>query len=130
MLSDRAIDALEGIRINIEAVRAFIAGMSQQAFVADRRTLYAVTRALEIISEASRRLPDDLKARHSHVPWRAIRDAGNVYRHRYDAVTAALVWETASNQLAALWDVVAGELDAHRLGRNGDAGADFREPSE
>ena len=62
MRSERVKDALDGIRINIEAIRAFVDGMTYKSFAADLRTFYAVTRALEIISEASRRLPDDLKA--------------------------------------------------------------------
>jgi Protein of unknown function DUF86 len=41
---------------------SFSAGVGYEAFVADPRTVYAVTRCLEIISEASRRLPDELKA--------------------------------------------------------------------
>ena len=130
MLSDRARDALEGMRTNIAAIREFSAGMSRPAFVADRRTLYAATWALEIISEASRRLPDDIKARHADVPWRAIRDAGNVYRHRYDSVAAELVWETASHQLAGLWDVISQELNAHQPDRGGDTDETRREPDE
>ncbi|HEY0524017.1 MAG TPA: HepT-like ribonuclease domain-containing protein [Stellaceae bacterium] len=55
--------------------------MAYDRFVADLRTVYAVTRCLEIISEALRRLPDDLKARHPQIPWRDIAGAGNVYRH-------------------------------------------------
>jgi uncharacterized protein with HEPN domain len=38
---------------------SFTEGFDYEAFVADPRTVYAVTRCLEIISEASRRLPDD-----------------------------------------------------------------------
>jgi uncharacterized protein with HEPN domain len=50
-------------------------------FAQDRMRFHAVTRYLEIISEASRRLPVDLRHRHPHSPWRDIRDAGNIYRH-------------------------------------------------
>lgn len=42
-----------------------------------------VERNLEVISEASRRLPDDLKATQSHVDWRVLADLGNVLRHAY-----------------------------------------------
>jgi uncharacterized protein with HEPN domain len=93
---------LQDIIENIEAVRTFIADMSFESFAADRKTLYAVLRALEIISEASRRLPDDLKAKHRGVDWQAIAAAGNVYRHEYEAVLPAVVWRTATQQLHAL----------------------------
>ena len=87
MHSEAARDALEAIRQNIEAIRDFIEALTAESFEADRLRLYATTRALEIISEASRRLPDDFRVKHPTVDWRAIRDAGNVYRHTYSRVT-------------------------------------------
>ncbi len=68
----------------------------------DRRTFYAVTRCLEIISEAARRLPQSLRNRHPELPWRAIMGAGNVYRHDYDNVAEEIVWRTVQNNLAPL----------------------------
>lgn len=65
--------------------------MRFEAFTDDLKTFYAVIRALEIISEASRRLPDEMKARHPDVPWRSIRDAGNFYRYSYDNVAASFI---------------------------------------
>ncbi len=111
MLSDRTRDALDGILLNIEAVAEFTQGMTLEQFKADRRTLYAVTRALEIISEATRRLPEDLKARHPRIKWHAIRGAGNVYRHTYSKVSASFVWDTAMRELEDLRQAVSRELD-------------------
>ena len=71
---------------------------------------YAVTRCLEIISEASRRLSLELKARHPDLPWRAIMDAGNVYRHEYDNVEAAYVWRTIHAHLSPLLQAVNTEI--------------------
>ena len=120
MLSDRERDALESIKRNVEAVRSFIEGFQSANFVSDLRTFYAVTRALEIISEASRRLSDDLKARHPKIPWRAIRDAGNVDRHTYDEVAATLVWDTARAQLDGLYTAAVQELDLSGSGQPRD----------
>jgi len=52
--------------------RAFIEGLTEEAFEADLLRFYAVTRCLEIISEASRRLPSAIRDRHPELPWRAI----------------------------------------------------------
>jgi uncharacterized protein with HEPN domain len=67
--------------------------------VADPRTVYAVTRCLEIISEASRRLPDDLKARHPSIAWKDMAGAGNIYRHDYEDVAAQHVWDAVQIDL-------------------------------
>jgi uncharacterized protein with HEPN domain len=75
--------------------------MDYENFRADLRTVYAVTRCLEIISEASRRLPQQLKERHPHMPWIDIAGAGNIYRHNYEDVLEAVLWRTSST----LWAV-------------------------
>lgn len=80
-------------------------------FVSSRRTIYAVTRALEIISEASRRLPDEIKARHPALDWTAIAAVGNIYRHEYETVDDALFWHTAKHSLDALDIAVRAELE-------------------
>ena len=89
----------------------FVAGFDYQAFHEDTRTVYAVTRCLEIVSEASRRLPDDLKARHPSIPWKDIAGAGNIYRHDYEDVAARVVWDTVQLALPHLQSVVSQELE-------------------
>jgi uncharacterized protein with HEPN domain len=88
---ERDYQALLDILDNAVLAQSFVAGMDYAAVAADRRTFYAVTRCLEIISEASKRLDETLRERHPHLPWRAIVGAGNVYRHEYDGVTENLV---------------------------------------
>lgn len=84
-------NALNDIKRNIDLARSFVADMSLATFRADQRTVYAVTRCLEIISEASRKLPAELKTRYPTIPWPQIAGAGNVYRHDYDDVSVAIV---------------------------------------
>lgn len=59
------VAALHDILHHIDMATRFAEGMDRATFVEDERTVYAVIRCLEIISEASRRLPNELKARHS-----------------------------------------------------------------
>jgi len=105
---------LTDIRENIGLAFSFIADASLAQFLADRRTVYAVTRCLEIISEASRRLPDELKARHPHIRWRGMAGAGNFYRHEYELILDRAVWDTVQGSLQPLLAVVEEELQ--RLG--------------
>jgi len=98
---DPSETALRDILHHIRLVAEFVAGVEQN---------YAVTRCLEIISEASRRLPDELKARHPTIAWNQMAGAGNVYRHEYEDVVAEIVWETVQLDLPALQTTVEQEL--------------------
>ncbi len=91
------------------AVR-FAKGFDAASFQADTRTVYAVTRCLEIISEASRRVSDDLKTRHPAIEWKQMAAAGNIYRHDYEDVAARYVWETVQRSLPPLRAVLEQEL--------------------
>jgi uncharacterized protein with HEPN domain len=114
MLSSRATSALFDIRDNALLARQWTAGHTLETFTNDRQIFYAVTRCLEIVSEASRRLPSSLRDRHPHLSWQDIRDAGNVYRHSYDNVAEAIVWRTVQHSLDAL--LAAIEAEIARLG--------------
>ena len=76
----------------------------------DRRSLYAIVRCLEIISEASRRLLDELKSRHSAIPWRAVAAAGDIYRRGYDIVDAQTIVATVEDHLPMLAATLREEL--------------------
>ena len=114
MPSKNPAQRLRDIVDNIDAIQLFTAGMEIASFTADRKTVYAVVRALEIVSEASRRLPEELKDRHPEIDWIAIATAGNVYRHEYDGVDERLIWHTVLHDLAELRAVAAGELERGR----------------
>ena len=110
MPSKNPAQCLRDIIDNIDAIRAFTAGMTLGGFTGDRKTVCAVTRALEIISEASRRLPESLKLRHPEIDRLAVAAAGNVYRHEYEVVDDTLVWHTVQHSLTGLRDASTAEL--------------------
>jgi uncharacterized protein with HEPN domain len=101
---------LSDIRHPIAMAEGFVAGMRYDTFKDDYLHLYAVVRCLEIISEASRRLPDELTARHPSIEWRDIAGAGNIYRHEYEDVTARRVWRTLTLRLPPLRAAIEQEL--------------------
>jgi uncharacterized protein with HEPN domain len=103
-------EALIDILHNIKLATNFTHGMSYKSFCADLRTVYAVTRCFEIISEASRRLPKQLKARHPNIPWTDVAGAGNVYRHSYEDVLEQILWHTLKHALEPLKVAVEEEL--------------------
>jgi uncharacterized protein with HEPN domain len=114
MLSKNPAQCLRDIVENIEAIQEFTASMDRDDFGADRKTLYAVVRALEIVSEATRRLPAELKERHPGIDWVAVAAAGNAYRHEYEGVDENLIWHTVRHDLDKLRTVAAVELERLR----------------
>ena len=110
MPSDARTAALRDIAHHIDLANQFVVGLEYEAFRDDIRTVFAVTRCLEIISEASRRLPEDIKRRYSEIAWKDMAGAGNVYRHDYEDVVAKLVWDTVQLALPPLRAVVSLEL--------------------
>jgi uncharacterized protein with HEPN domain len=110
MPSEAAIAALRDMQHHIQLAAQFVEGLDFEAFRDDTRTLYAVTRCLEIISEASRRLPTETKDRYPSIAWKDMAGAGNIYRHEYEDVAAKLVWDTVQFALPPLRDVVEREI--------------------
>jgi uncharacterized protein with HEPN domain len=61
-----------------------------------------VQRAIEIISEASRRLPEEFKATRPEIEWRSIAGIGNVLRHEYHTISDKVIWDVVRLELPAL----------------------------
>lgn len=78
------------------------AGYDFEKFRRDRRARQLVERNLEILSEASRRLPKELKDTESQIPWRAIAGIGNVLRHDYHETYPTVLWDTCTKDLKPL----------------------------
>jgi uncharacterized protein with HEPN domain len=60
--------------------------------------VWLVERRVGIISEASRHLTEDLKARHPEIPWQKVAGIGNVLRHNYESIAAPIIWKLAHLQ--------------------------------
>jgi len=93
---------LKDILSNIENAERFITGISFEEFTRDYKTNYAVVRCLEIIGEASRRIPQGMRNKYPDIPWKTIVGTRNVIVHEYAAVDLTEVWKTTVNDLPPL----------------------------
>jgi uncharacterized protein with HEPN domain len=116
-LAPRLTDIIEAI----EHIRSEMAGVTIEAFEADWRKRWLVERGVEIISEASRHLTDELKSRHPEIPWAKVAGIGNVLRHEYEGVAPPVMWKLAQDDLTPLEEVCREELAREQAGK-GSAG--------
>jgi uncharacterized protein with HEPN domain len=93
---------LEHIREAIDLIERYARGRQRPDLDHDPMLRQAIERNIEIISEASRRLPVAMKARHPKVPWRDIAAIGNILRHEYPAVNRDIIWRIASETIRPL----------------------------
>jgi uncharacterized protein with HEPN domain len=110
MLSERDTATLREMLRHIELAEKFAQGRTYENLHNDPMPLFAIVRCLEIISEASRRLSNELRARHPEIPWQEMAAAGNFYRHEYEDVLPERVWKTLQHDLPVLRATIEREL--------------------
>lgn len=86
----------------ITAIEAFIAGTSEQAFMADDLVQSAVIRKFEIIGEAAKRISPTAKQSSLDIAWKQAAGMRDVLIHDYFGVDARGVWNTAQDHLPRL----------------------------
>jgi uncharacterized protein with HEPN domain len=79
----------------IDGVTDTIGGIDFDTYEMGYHMPRTVERCIEIVSEATRHIPDDIKSRYPAIPWRQIAEIGNVLWHDYDLVDQRLIWEVA-----------------------------------
>ena len=93
---------LEDILEATRKITVYTAGLSKAAFLEDEKTIDAVVRNLEVIGEAVKKLPEDLRAKHSAVEWKKIAGLRDILIHEYFGLDAEIVWDIVQNKVPAL----------------------------
>ena len=108
------LDFLEDIAGAMGAALEFVEGIDAREFHDDRRTSFAVIRALEIIGEATKRIPESVRVRYPDVPWRQMAGMRDRLIHGYATVDLDVVWKTVVEDIAAARPLVLEALQRDR----------------
>ena len=93
---------LEDILESTRKITAYTAGLSKTAFLEDEKTLDAVVRNLEVIGEAVKKLPPELRAKHPVPDWKKIAGLRDILIHEYFGLDAEIVWDIVQSKVPAL----------------------------
>ena len=95
-------DYLNDIVTAIGDVAEFISGMVFDDFAADKKTINAVIRSLEVLGEATKHVPAAVRRKHPDIPWKNMAAMRDVLIHNYMGVDLKTVWKVASERLPEL----------------------------
>jgi len=90
---------LKDILAAIDSIEEFVAGMDLQAFQADDKTTSPMMRKLEVIGEATKQIPDEIRQSHPRVPWKEMAGMRDKLIHFYFGVDYQLIWRAIKERL-------------------------------
>ncbi|MCX5727375.1 MAG: DUF86 domain-containing protein [Nitrospirae bacterium] len=93
---------LEDILETTRKITVYTGSLYKAAFLEDEKPLDAVVRNLEVIGEAVKKLPENLRAKHSAVEWKKIAGLRDILIHEYFGLDAEIVWDIVQNKVPAL----------------------------
>ncbi len=93
---------LDDILLATGKIEQFTAGLSAREFSEDAKTFDAVIRNLEIIGEAAKNIPQEVRQQAPDIAWKKVAGLRDILSHRYFAVDAAMIWDVVQNKLPGL----------------------------
>ena len=96
------LDYVRDILACILEIEMFMNGVTQAQFVEDRKTILAVTKLIEMIGEAVKNIPEEVKEKYPDIPWRQMAGMRDRLTHKYYGIDLQILWDTALSRIPAI----------------------------
>ncbi|ABQ91915.1 HepT-like ribonuclease domain-containing protein [Roseiflexus sp. RS-1] len=105
-MSRNVLVYIKDILQNMRDAEQFIQGMTYEQFVADKKTVNAILRSIEVIGEAAKRVPDDVRAQYPQIPWKEMAGMRDKVIHLYFSVDNETVWLVVKERIPSLQPLI------------------------
>ncbi len=95
-----AVIYLNDILFSIDLIEKYIQGLAFDSFDDDYGVQDKVLRRLEIIAEAAKKLPEEIRLQYKSIPWKSIIGLRNIITHTYDEVNLKEIWKIVTEHLS------------------------------
>lgn len=96
------LDYVQDILDSVRDIESFVKGMRFEEFKSDRKTINAVVRSIEVIGEASKKIPKSITARYPGVPWRKMAGMRDKLIHEYFGIDLEILWKVAKEDIRSI----------------------------
>lgn len=86
----------------IKDIESFTKNITYEEFIADKKTVYAAERGIEIIGEATKRIPATIRSKYNEIPWKDMAGIRDKVSHDYNGIDLIIVWKTIQQNLPQL----------------------------